>query len=97
MKYLVKREHHADGETFVAGDFREAEPRQVGHLVARGILVEPAEIEPDPASDPTPEPSDPAPEPSDQTDPDGDHAVDEKAAKPVRNKAVKAPQNKAAG
>ena len=44
MKYRVMREHYGD-RAYVEGDEREAEPRDVAHLVARGVLVE-AKAEP---------------------------------------------------
>lgn len=39
MQYDVKRQHYADKQYF-AGDTREAEPRDVAHLIKSGVLAE---------------------------------------------------------
>jgi len=39
MKYIVERQHYGD-KLYLKGDEREAEPRDVAHLVANGVLVE---------------------------------------------------------
>lgn len=44
MKYIVKRPHQGD-QWYNEGDTREADPRDVAHLVARGVLVLPQEGE----------------------------------------------------
>lgn len=58
MKYLVTRAHQGD-KWYAEGDTREADERDVRHLIERGILVE------------------------------------QKAEPKVKNKAVRAPKNKA--
>lgn len=39
MKYIVKRAHQGD-KWYAEGEVREAEPRDVAHLVANGVLAE---------------------------------------------------------
>lgn len=39
MQYVVKRQHFGDKQ-YYAGDVREAEPRDVAHLIKSGVLVE---------------------------------------------------------
>lgn len=42
MKYIVKRQHLGD-RLYAAGEIRDADPNDVGHLVAAGVLSEPDE------------------------------------------------------
>ena len=39
MQYVVKRQHFGDKQ-YYAGDIREADPRDVAHLIKSGVLVE---------------------------------------------------------
>lgn len=39
MQYVVKRQHFGDKQ-YYAGDVREADPRDVAHLIKSGVLVE---------------------------------------------------------
>lgn len=41
--YTVMREHIGD-RAYVVGDKREANPHEVAHLVANGVLIEKAEV-----------------------------------------------------
>ena len=62
MKYIVKRPHQGD-QWYNEGDAREADPRDVAHLVARGVLVLPEEGEAAEApEDPEDSKASPAPE-----------------------------------
>ncbi len=39
MQYVVKRQHFGDKQ-YYAGDVREADPRDVAHLIKSGVLAE---------------------------------------------------------
>ena len=39
MQYVVKRQHFGD-KMYYAGDTREADPRDVAHLIKSGVLAE---------------------------------------------------------
>lgn len=39
MQYEVRRQHFGD-KMYYAGDIREAEPRDVAHLIKSGVLAE---------------------------------------------------------
>ncbi|MBI0021019.1 hypothetical protein H3S90_07965 [Bartonella sp. W8097] len=39
MQYVVKRQHFGDKQ-YYAGDIREADPRDVAHLIKSGVLEE---------------------------------------------------------
>ena len=39
MQYVVKRQHFGDKQ-YYAGDVREADPRDVAHLIKSGVLEE---------------------------------------------------------
>lgn len=39
MQYVVKRQHFGD-KMYYSGDTREADPRDVAHLIKSGVLAE---------------------------------------------------------
>lgn len=45
MKYDVKRQHFGD-RLYIEGDEREADPRDVAHLLQNGVLAEKAAPKP---------------------------------------------------